>query len=146
MLVILTAGMAGLYQVLHFERDVFNRLLYLRQVAMRQVHVNQDTTKKVFFAAGPVEFQPFGELLRSPVPLQVIDPSIRYMSRVLHVRRGTRFFDPYESGLPPPLDPLHDLVAMGATMAFTETTQDSPRWRAIIGPWTPPLYPDFLDQ
>lgn len=145
-LVVIVAGMAGLYQVLHFERDVFNRLLYLRQIAMRQVHIDQDTTKKTFFTVGPVEFRPFGELLRSAVPLQVIDPSLRYSARTLHVRRGTRYYDPYETGLPSPFDPVHDWLAIGGVMAFSETNEKSPRWRRIIGPWSIALYPDLNDQ
>ena len=145
-LVVVVAGMAGLYQVLHFERDVFNRLLYLRQIAMRQVHVDQDTTKKTFFTVGPVEFRTFGELLRSPVPLQVIDPSLRYSAKTLKVRRGTRYYDPYETGLPSPFDPLHDWLAIGGVMAFSETSENSPRWRKIIGPWSIVLYPDLTDQ
>lgn len=140
-LLILIAGMAGLYQVLHFERDVFNRLLFLRKAAMRDLHRDQDITPKTLGVVGPAEFRPFGKLLNSPVPLQVIDPNIRYSPRVLQIRRGTRYYEPF------PFDSelMHNWLVIGGTMSFTETNQNSARWRAVVGPWIIPAYPDPLN-
>jgi hypothetical protein len=142
-LLIIIAGLAGLYQVLHFERDVFNRLLYLRQVTFRQMHVDQDTTKKTFFAVGPTEFRPVGALLHSPVPLQVLDPALRYPSKYLHVRKGTRFYDPLEA-----VPFSHGFGEIYGSMVVGDLWEVSLRWRTRFA--APPViigaYPDPLDQ
>lgn len=127
-LLILIAGMAGLYQVLHFERDVFNRLLYIRQMGLREAHRDQDVTKKTLFVTDPMEFRRFGELLNSPVPLQVIDPSLRYPTKVLHLQKGTRFRDPMEM-----IPASHNPWEIGGVMTLTELNEKWPRWRTMYG-------------
>jgi len=139
-LLILIAGMAGLYQVLHFERDVFNRLLYVRQQTMREAHYDQFNTTKTFFSGNTMEFRRFGELLNSPVPLQVIDPNIRWNARVLRARKGTRYYDVYDTAL------MHEWYLIGGTMFVTDLREDGLRWRRAINPGLRALYPDYLDQ
>jgi len=125
-LILLLVAISLLYQGLHFERDAFNRLLVLRQRAFHEIHQNQSDTEKTFFTVTQ-EFKTIGDL--PSMPFLKTDSSLHWGPKVFHVRKGTRYHEPF------PFDStfLHDWYWIAGEMEFTELDQDSWRWRRFYG-------------
>lgn len=92
----LIALIAGLYQALHFELDVFNRLNLLRYRAVRLAHRDQLTVTRRYVPV-VATFQPVAEVTPIRVPFQTADLSIRYGPKTFYVRQGAKWKDPLES-------------------------------------------------
>lgn len=92
-LLIVLIGVSALYQALFFERDVFNRLNYLRFAAMNLVHANQENTTRTYSHVDS-EFQRLADVTPYEIPMQAADTDMRYGPKALDVRYGTKYRDP----------------------------------------------------
>jgi hypothetical protein len=92
-MLIVIAGISALYQALHFELDVFNRLLFLRQRAFVKAHEDQDSTPRTQFYAS-VDFKPLSEVTPVPVPFQSADPDLRFPTKQFVMQHGAKYADP----------------------------------------------------
>jgi len=111
-MLVLLAIVSVLYQALHFELDVFNRLNEVRYNAFRTAHRNQDTTDDEYFGQ-TVQFTQLSELrwsvpqtilgfsvgtkrVKIKVPFQTgVDSNLKYPNKTFRMRKGTKCFEPY---------------------------------------------------
>ena len=137
--------LSALYQALHFELDVFNKISLLRYRIMDEAHRKQAEDAKSF-PSEPMDFRPLVQL--TPVLLMtqdVTDPTLQYGPKSFRYRIGTKFAEP------PPIQFLpenHWLIA-GAIQLAGDYNEDGGRFRNLFGPTSPvwvPLYPDLGDQ
>lgn len=111
-MLVLLAIVSVLYQALHFELDVFNRLNEGRYNAFRTAHQDQDTTDDAYFGQS-IEFTRLGQIqwtiprtifgfsagtqrVRIEVPFQTgVDSNLQYPTKTYRMRKGTKSFEPY---------------------------------------------------
>lgn len=93
-LLVILAGICGLYQALHFEKDVFNRLTFLREKTFREAHENQDTTLRRSYVES-IDFKPLSELTPEiPFGFQNVDLGLRFPDKTYHMQAGSKYADP----------------------------------------------------
>ena len=139
-LFILVAAIAGFYQALHFELDVFNRINLLRYNVMRKAHNDQPGTTKAF-PSESMTFRTVDQLLPFEVPLQIVDPTLAYGPKRFVYRQGTKYADP--------LSYFHGSLTIGGLLLIGDFNQDGRRLRENMDPVLRAsivAYPDFNDQ
>ena len=114
-MIIVIAGTAALYQALHFELDVFNRLNSLRYRAMRVAHSDAFSVRREYRSVVASDFRPLSETTPIPVPFQTADLSLRYGPKRFYVRQGSLWNDQmqiHETGsFIPPTDMVLELLS-----------------------------------
>lgn len=93
-LVILLAFVAVLFQALHFELDVFNKVGLLRYRALKTARQSQDKVEPYYISDITIEGKELGDLTFYTVPFQEDDLTQHYGPKRLVVRRGTQHWDP----------------------------------------------------
>ncbi|MHB0968175.1 MAG: hypothetical protein ACYC7A_06870 [Thermoanaerobaculia bacterium] len=97
-LVWIIALTALIYQALHFELDVFNKLGELRYRVFRMARQNQDSTKGRMISEA-VEGKQLGEIVPYTVPGQYVDSTLRYGPKNFYIHCGTRKWFPGGDGV-----------------------------------------------
>lgn len=84
-----------LYQVLHFELDVFNKMGILRFKSVQRMHYNNQQYDHEFDDdSQTVSFKPLSQLTSYRVIFQTADQNMKYPDKRLSYKRGSKFFFP----------------------------------------------------
>ena len=111
---------AGLFQVLHFELDVFNKMGILRSKSFSRMHYNnQQYNNDLGDDSQTVSFKTFSQLVPYTVPFQSVSPA-KYPDKKLYYKRGTQFCFPGGAAASTGF-----LVGAGACMALADHYEDS---------------------
>lgn len=90
-LVFVIALASVLYQALHFELDVFNKMGILRFQAFQRMHYNNQQYDHSFEDDSQmVSFKPLRDLTSYRVILQTVDQNMKYPDKRLSYKRGTQ--------------------------------------------------------
>ena len=89
-LIFLVAISSVLYQVLHFELDVFNKMGILRFKSFQRMHFNNQQFNNGFNDDNQmVSFKPLSQLTDYRVIFQTVNQNSRYADKRLFYKRGT---------------------------------------------------------
>ncbi len=89
-LLFLIAISSVLYQVLHFELDVFNKMGILRFKSFQRMHFNNNQHNNAFNDDNQqVSFKPLSQLTNYRVIFQTVNQNQRYADKRLYYKRGT---------------------------------------------------------
>lgn len=97
-LVWIIALSALIFQALHFELDVFNKMGELRYRVFRTVRQNQDSTKGRMISES-IEGKQLSEIVPFAVPGQYVDATLRYGPKNFYIHCGTRKWFPGGDGV-----------------------------------------------
>ena len=90
-LIFLVAISSVLYQVLHFELDVFNKMGILRFKSFQRMHFNNQQFNNGFNDDNQmVSFKPLSQLTDYRVIFQTVNQNSRYADKRLFYKRGTQ--------------------------------------------------------
>ncbi len=84
---------AGLYQALHFELDVFNKMGQLRYKVFKEARRDQDTTQ-MRWVEQQIEGKQLSDLTTYDVPFQDFDSTLHYGPKFYSMRAGTKYWFP----------------------------------------------------
>lgn len=90
-LLFLIAISSVLYQALHFELDVFNKMGILRFKSFQRMHYNNNQFNNSFNNDNQmVSFKPLSQLTNYRVIFQTVSQSQKYADKRLYYKRGTK--------------------------------------------------------
>jgi hypothetical protein len=93
-LLIILGLAAVLYQAMHFELDVFNKMGMLRYKVMKEAHEDQDETEMETIDNITVQGKNLDDLTPYSPPLQDVDGTMHYGPKKLVIKHGTKYWDP----------------------------------------------------
>jgi hypothetical protein len=139
--------LSALYQALHFELDVFNRISLLRFRIMQDAHDKQyDRVKS--FPTESMDFRNISDLTPVLLMTQSSDSTLQYGPKSLRYRVGTKYTEPFPiSALPEGGLVLGGVIIIG--VGTSEYKENSRRFRDHIRQGAPLFiaqYPDLGDQ
>jgi hypothetical protein len=92
-LLMMCAFAAVLFQGLLFERDVFNKSLQARYKILHDAREDQDETEMTDIDT-TFQGKNLEDILGFEVPIQEVDGSLHYGPKTLHMKHGTKYWDP----------------------------------------------------
>jgi len=139
--------LSALYQALHFELDVFNRISLLRFRVMQDAHDNQYDRVKGF-PTESMDFRNISDLTPVLLMTQSVDSTLQYGPKSVRYRVGTKYTEPFPiSALPEGGLVLGGVIIIG--VGTSEYKENSRRFRDHIRQAAPVFiaqYPDLGDQ
>ncbi|HUF18075.1 MAG TPA: hypothetical protein VMS12_08545 [Thermoanaerobaculia bacterium] len=90
-LLFLIALASVMYQALHFELDVFNKMGILRFKSFQRMHMNNQQFNSGFADDNQmVSFKPLSQLTNYRVIFQTVNTNQKYPDKTLYYKRGTQ--------------------------------------------------------
>lgn len=109
-LLIILGLAAVLFQAMHFELDVFNKMGMLRYRVMKEARRDQHETNMTTISNITVQGKNLDDLTEYAPPLQDVDGSMHYGPKKLVIKRGTKYWDPI---------PFHSFWAWSGLLLLT---------------------------